>query len=143
MNKMEEKRNEAPVEKISIGAERQRRYRAVRKLRSEPTEERLWEVLLLYSGVCFKTYSGLTFTYEIRKGRNGQYTKELWIDRREKSKSLAWSSALLALRNIKNVGEVVDRPKALGDIRGVTYIYGMFYRFGLIDIPGEVKGKMK
>ena len=143
MNKMEEKRNEAPAEKISIGAERQRRYRAVRKLRSEPTEERLWEVLLLYSGVCFKTYSGLTFTYEIRKGRNGQYTKELWIDRREKSKSLAWSSALLALRNIKNVGEVVDRPKALGDIRGVTYIYGMFYRFGLIDIPGEVKGKMK
>ena len=143
MNKMEEKRNEAPEEKISIGAERQRRYRAVRKLRSEPTEERLWEVLLLYSGVCFKTYSGLTFTYEIRKGRNGQYTKELWIDRREKSKSLAWSSVLLALRNIKNVGEVVDRPKALGDIRGVTYIYGMFYRFGLIDIPGEVKGKMK
>ena len=143
MNKMEEKRNEAPAEKISIGAEWQRRYRAVRKLRSEPTEERLWEVLLLYSGVCFKTYSGLTFTYEIRKGRNGQYTKELWIDRREKSKSLAWSSVLLALRNIKNVGEVVDRPKALGDIRGVTYIYGMFYRFGLIDIPGEVKGKMK
>ena len=143
MNKMEEKRNEAPAEKISIGAERQRRYRAVRKLRSEPTEERLWEVLLLYSGVCFKTYSGLTFTYEIRKGRNGQYTKELWIDRREKSKSLAWSSVLLALRNIKNVGEVVDRPKALGDIRGVTYIYGMFYRFGLIDIPGEVKEKMK
>ena len=135
--------NEASAEKISTGAERQRRYRAVRKLRSEPTEERLWEVLLLYSGVCFKTYSGLPFTYEIRKGRNGQYTKELWIDRREKSKSLAWSSALLALRNIKNVGEVVDRPKALGDIRGVTYIYGMFYRFGLIDIPGEVKGKMK
>ena len=135
--------NEAPAEKISIGAERQRRYRAVRKLRSEPTEERLWDVLLLYSGVCFKTYSGLPFTYEIRKGRNGQYTKELWIDRREKSKSLAWSSVLLALRNIKNVGEVVDRPKALGDIRGVTYIYGMFYRFGLIDIPGEVKEKMK
>ena len=134
--------NEAPAEKISTGAERQRRYRAVRKLRSEPTEERLWEVLLLYSGVCFKTYSGLPFTYEIRKGRNGQYTKELWIDRREKSKSLAWSSVLLALRNIKNVGEVVERPKALGDIRGVTYIYGMFYRFGLIDIPDEVKEKI-
>lgn len=73
---------EAPVEKISVGAERQRRYRAVRKLRTEPTEEHLWEVVLLYSGVRFKTYSGLPFTYEIRKGRNGQYTKELWIDRR-------------------------------------------------------------
>ena len=94
------------------------------------------------AGVKFKTYSGLPFTYEIKKGRNGEYTKELWIDRREKSKSLEWSSVLLALQNIKKVGEVVDRPKALGDIRGVTYIYGMFYRFGLIDVPDEVKEKM-
>ena len=134
----------ADKEKISVGAERQRRYRAVRKLRTEPTEEHLWEVVLLYNtGVRFKTYSGLSFTYEIRKGRNGQYTKELWIDRREKSKSLAWSSVLLALGNIKKVGEVVERPKALGDIRGVTYIYGMFYRFGLIDVPDEAKEKMK
>ena len=59
-----------------------------------------------------------------------------------KSKSLAWSSVLLALHNIKKVGAVVDRPKALGDIRGVTYIYGMFYWFGLIDVPDEVKEKM-
>ena len=133
----------ADKKKISVGAERQRRYRAVRKLRTEPTEEHLWEVVLLYAGVRFKTYSGLPFTYEIRKGRNGQYTKELWIDRRENSKSLAWSSVLLALGNIKKVGEVVERPKALGDIRGVTYIYGMFYRFGLIDVPDEAKEKMK
>ncbi len=55
-------------------------------------------------------------------------------------KSLAWSSIFLALGNIKE--EVVERPKALGDIRGVTYIYGMFYRFGLIDVPDEVKEKM-
>ena len=49
---------------------------------------------------------------------------------------------LLALHNIKKVGAVVDRPKALGDIRGVTYIYGMFYRFGLIDVPDDAKEKM-
>ena len=133
----------ADKEKISVGAERQRRYRAVRKLRTEPTEEHLWEVVPLYAGVRFKTYSGLPFTYEIRKGRNGQYTKELWIDRRENSKSLAWSSVLLALGHIKKVGEVVERPKALGDIRGVTYIYGMFYRFGLINVPDKAKEKMK
>ena len=130
----------ADKEKISVGAERRRRYRAVRKLRSEPTEEHLWETILLYSGVRFKTYSGLPFTYEIRKGRNGEYTRELWIDRREKSKSLAWSSIVLALGHIK--GEVVERPKALGDIQGVTYIYGMFYRFGLIDVPDEAKEKI-
>ena len=122
-------------EKISIGAERQRRYRSMKRWKADPTEENFWGVVVAYAGVKFKTYSGLPFTYEVRKGRNGEYTKELWIDRREKSKSLAWSSVLLALRNIKKVGEVVDRPKALGDIRGVTYIYGMFYRLGLIDVP--------
>ena len=48
---------------------------------------------------------------------------------------------MLAYHNIGKIGEVVDRPKALGDIRGVTYIYGMFYRFGVIDVPDEVKRK--
>ena len=88
-------------------------------------------------------YKGIQLVTISRPTAYGEYTKELWIDRREKSKSLAWSSVLLALQNIKKVGEVVDRPKALGDIRGVTYIYGMFYRFGLIDVPDEVKEKMK
>ena len=131
----------AEKEKISVGAERQRRYRAMKRWRTDPTEENFWGVVVSYSGVKFKTYSGLPFSYEVRKGRNGEYTKELWIDRREKSKSLAWSSIVLALGNIK--GGIVERPKALGDIRGVTYIYGMFYRFGLIDVPDEVKDKMK
>ena len=78
--------------KISVGAER---------WRVDPTEESFCGVVLAYAGVKFKTYSGLPFTYEVRKGRNGEYTKELWIDRRENSKSLAWSSVLLALKNIK------------------------------------------
>ncbi len=127
-------------EKISVGAERQRRYRAIKRWRADPTEENFWGVVLAYAGIKFKTYSGLPFSYEIKKGRNGEYTKELWIDRREKSKCLAWSSIVLALGNIKE--KVVERPKALGGIRGVTYIYGMFYRFGLIDVPDEVKEKM-
>ena len=130
----------AEKEKISVGAERQRRYRAMKRWRADPTEENFWGVVLAYAGVKFKTYTGLPFSYEVRKGRNGEYTKELWIDRRENSKSLAWSSVLLALKNIK--GEVVDRPKVLGDIRGVTYIYGMFYQFGLIDVPDDAKQKM-
>ena len=71
------------------------------------------------------------------KGISSNRTQVVDVDN---SKSLAWSSVLLALKNIKE--EVVERPKALGDIRGVTYIYGMFYRFGLIDVPDEVKEKM-
>lgn len=135
--------NTADKEKISVGAERQRRYRAMKRWRADPTEENFWDVVVAYAGVKFKTYSGLLFSYEVRKGRNGEYTKELWIDRREKSKSLAWSSVLLAYHNIPSIGSVVDRPKALGDIRGVTYIYAMFCRFGLIDAPEKAKEKME
>ena len=28
-----------------------------------------------------------------------------------------------------------DRPKALGDIRGVSYIYPMLWRFGVLEVP--------
>ena len=67
----------ASKEKISVGAERQRRYRAMKRWRADPTEENFWKVVLAYAGVKFKTYSGLPFSYEIKKGRNGEYTKEL------------------------------------------------------------------
>lgn len=122
-------------EKISVGAERQRRYRAVKLLRKNPCEETLWSCIVAFRGYEFKTMSGLPFTYQLKKGRGDKFTKELWIDRRESSKSLAWSSVLLAYKNIGSVGRIVDRPKALGDIRGISYIYGIFNRFGLIEMP--------
>ena len=118
-----------------------KRESAVEALLADLDEEKLWECVVAFQGYEFRTYSGLPFSYTLKKGRNGAYTKELFIDRRENSKSLAWSSVLLALCNIKE--KVVDRPKALGDIRGVTYIYGMFYRFGLIDVPQKAKEKME
>lgn len=132
----------ASAENISAGAERQRHYRAVVALRKNPCEENLWKCVVAFRGYKFKTLSGLPFTYKLKKGRGDEFTKELWIDRREDSKSLAWSSVMLVYHNIGKIGEVVDRPKALGDIRGVSYIYGMFYRFGLIDVPEKVKDKM-
>ena len=146
---------------LSVGAERQRHYRAVTALKKNPSEETLWNCIVAFRGYEFKTMSGLPFTYQLKRGRgNGVtkgngctkgngftkgygFTKELWIDRREGSKSLAWSSVMLEYHNIGTIGEVVDRPKALGDIRGVSYIYGMFYRFGLIDMPEKAKEKMK
>ena len=127
--------NTTPGDKISVGAERQRRYRAVKRLLEEPTEERLWNCVIAFRGYVFHTVKGLPFSYTIKTGRNGNLTKELWIDRREGSKSLAWSSVLLAFRNIETIGMVVERPKALGDIRGVSYIYGIFCRFGLVAAP--------
>ena len=65
----------------------------------------------------------------IRCGCFIDYLKNLIL-----SKSLTWSSVLLAFE--KTEGKpLVKRPKALGDIRGVSYIYGMSYRFGLIEVP--------
>ena len=81
-------------------------------------EQHLWDCIVAFEGYPFQTISGLPFSYQLKTGRNGELTKELWIDRRENSKSLAWSSA---------------RPKALGDIRGISYIYGIFLKFGLIE----------
>lgn len=130
------------AENISAGTERQRRYRAVVALKKNPCEVNLWRCMVAFRGYEFKTLSGLPFTYKLKMGRGDEFTKELWIDRREGSKSLAWSSVLLAYHNIGKIGEVVDRPKAQGDIRGVSYIYGMFYRFGLIEVPEKVKEKM-
>ena len=133
---------EADASNISAGAERQRHYRAVVALKKDPCEVNLWKCVVAFRGYKFKTMSGLPFTYKLKKGREDEFTKELWIDRREDSKSLAWSSMMLAYHNIGKIGEVVDRPKVLGDIRGVSYIYGLFYRFGLIDVPDKVKEKM-
>ena len=133
---------DAEATNISTGAERQRHYRAVVALKKDPCEINLWKCVVAFRGYKFKTLSGLPFTYKLKKGRGDEFTKELWIDRREDSKSLAWSSVILAYHNIGKIGEVVDRPKALGDIRGVSYIYGLFYRFGLIDVPKKVKEKM-
>ena len=133
---------DADAANISNGAERQRHYRAVVELKKNPCEENLWKCVVAFRGYKFKTMSGLSFTYTLKKGRGDEFTKELWIDRREGSKSLAWSSVMLAYHNIGKIGEVVVRPKVLGDIRGVSYIYGMFYRFGLIDVPGKVREQM-
>ena len=119
------------------------------------------------------TASGLPFQYKLKVGRNGRFTKELWVDRREDSKSLAWSSVKLAFHSLydaeaetsqENIEcmesmkhtdytdqtdqaegtrirkyhynkKLVLRPKALGDIRGISYIYALFYRFELIEVP--------
>lgn len=126
---------ETTADNLSAGAERQRRYMAVQRLRENPTEKTLWSCVVAFRNYPFTTLSGLPFTYDLKMGRHGKFTKELWITRRENSKSLTWSSVVLAFRNIEEIGTEVERPKALGDIRGVSYIYALFCRFGLIKSP--------
>lgn len=131
---------------LSTNAERCRTYRerqeTVQKLRQDPSEDNLWHAIVVFQDYAFKTATGLPFRYRLRRGKNGNWTKELWVDRREKSKSLAWSSILLAFRNSR-IQEMTERPKALGDIRGVSYIYPILWKFGLICVPEEAEKQMR
>ena len=131
---------------ISLNAERCRTYKIrqeqVRLLHEIPSEENLWQTVIAFQEYPFKTATGLPFRYKLKVGRNGEYNRELLIDRREKSKSLAWSSVVLAFENSKRVSEEVKKPKALGDIRGVSYIYPILWRFGLIRVPEAIEKKM-
>ena len=131
---------------ISLNAERCRTYKIrqeqVRLLKEIPSEENLWQAIIAFQDYPFKTATGLPFRYKLKVGKNGGYNRELLIDRREKSKSLAWSSVVLAFENSKRISEEVKKPKALGDIRGVSYIYSILWRFGLIRVPEAIEKKM-
>lgn len=123
------------------------REQALRRLHAERTEEALWDCVVAFQDYEFHTYSGLPYSYHMKYGRSGTYTKELWIDRREKSKSLVWSSVRAAYEKVLELQQeserpVVNRPKALGDIRGITYIYGIFYEFELLEMPEKAKEKL-
>ena len=162
-----------------------RQQEAVHRLHECCTEENLWRCIVEFQNTRMWTASGLPFQYKLKVGRNGRFTKELWVDRREDSKSLAWSSVKLAFRFLYDTEDetgqenanqeaadctetinltdytghidqaegartqkyhynkkLVLRPKALGDIRGISYIYALFYRFGLIEVPEKSREKM-
>ncbi|KAI4443330.1 hypothetical protein [Schaedlerella arabinosiphila] len=141
---------------ISQNAERMARYRerkaAVQSLRSiiedggttGEMEQNLWNCVVAFQQYPFHTSSGLTFSYSLKTGRNGAYTKELFIAPQENSKPLAWSSVqLVFFKAIEKRDTVFDRPKAVGNIRGISYIYSLFCRFGVIKVPGEVEERMR
>lgn len=91
-------------------AETEKREEILAALQRNPDPEHLWECIIAFQDYHFETISGLPFTYQLKRGRNGELTKELWIDRRKNSKSLAWSSVLKAFE--KTEGKpVVSGPK--------------------------------
>jgi hypothetical protein len=127
------------LDELSTNAERTKLYRErkdiCRRMQEEETvdEAMLWEAVIAFQNYPFHTISGLPFSYVLKVGRDGSYNRELLVSRRKESKSLAWSSVMLALNNAQMMrGEVVNRSKDLGDIRGISYIYLMFIRFGVV-----------
>lgn len=132
---------------LSVGAERIRRMRkrnkVLEELRVERSEEALWAAVISFQGYKFRTYSGLEFSYSLKKGRGDTYTKDLFIDCMENRESVTWSAVLLAFGRLHEADcAVVNRPIALGDIRGVSYIYSIFNRFGLIGAPEKAEERI-
>ncbi len=133
---------------LSVGAERIRRMRirnkVLEELRTEQSEEALWAAVIEFQGYKFRTYSRLVFSYSLKKGRGDTYTKELFIDRREKSKSLVWSSIKIAFNKaLEKSGTVFTQPKELADVRGVSYTFTLLWRFGIITVPENLGRKLK
>lgn len=118
-------------------------FEKLKILQQNPSEENLWQAVIAFQEYPFKTATGLPFTYRLKIGKNGGWNKELLVDRREKSKSLAWSSVRIAFENSRKITGEVKKPKALGDIRGISYIYPLLWRFGLIEVPEEIEKKMQ
>ena len=136
------------MSEISQNAERVRNYKlrksAVEILTAALTEEHLWNCIIAFQHYPFHTITGLPFSYTLKIGRNGEYTRELFIDRRENSKSLTWSSVRMAFEKAMEIeGVVFTRPKELADVRGVSYSFSLLWRFGMIIVPEDVERKLK
>lgn len=56
------------------------------KFKQCPSDEILWKTVMAFAGTGFKTMKGLDFTYSLKIGRNGTYTDEIFVDRKEKVK---------------------------------------------------------
>ena len=129
------------MSEISQNAERVKNYNlrksAVEILTAAPTEDHLWGCIVAFQHYPFRTITGLPFSYTLKIGRNGKYTRELFIDHRENSKSLAWSSVRMAFEKAAEMeGAVLMRSKEMADVRGVSYSFSLLWRFGLITVAG-------
>lgn len=115
----------------------------------------LWDALLEGQGEFFNTSSGLPFSYVVKRKRNGEYSGELLVSRKESSKTLTRSSVLLAFHKVIDATQICDidgkaelilpeykGPKAIGQIFGISYIYSIFWKFELIRVPAKVQEKL-
>jgi hypothetical protein len=116
------------------------------------SEEALWDVVIAWQNETFFTASGLPFSYTVRCKKNGEYSGELVVSRKGHSKTLTKSSVLLAFTRVLAQTTIRDDmlvppeykgPKAIGQIFGISYIYSLFWRFGLIRVPEKVEKKLQ
>ena len=125
----------------------------------EELEGLLWAGVLAYQeSKHFYTLSGLEFSYTVKHKKNGDYSGELLISRKETSKTLTRSSVMLAFHKVlaemkfKEINGAAyllppeyRGPKSIGQIFGISYIFSMFQEFGLIrtNEKKKIEGKQK
>lgn len=104
-----------------------KRQAALANLTRTASEDALWDVIVLHEGCPFYTFKNLEFTYRVSGG-------EIFIDRKQKSKSITKSTVFMAYRIAKQRMEedgFVKGPKKL-ETFGASYLYPMFIHFGII-----------
>ena len=149
------------MKQVSRHTEDSRKYRLrkreVDKLRKcilekEGEDKQLWDTVVAFEEYHFHTLSGLPFQYKVKRNKAGQPTGEITVSRKENSKSLTRSSALLAFHKVLDdmyaingiaSDEILGNdyilpkykgPKAIGQIFGISYLYSIFGKIGLIDL---------
>ena len=146
-------------ERIKTGTEEVRENG--NKLMAEEVDAALWKCVTAYQNYPFHTSSGLPFFYNVKHRKNGEYSGELVVSRKEESKTLTRSSIILAFHKVLagiKTEEVINAngtvstsiipleykgPKAIGQIFGISYVYSMFWKWGLIQVPMRVEIKLK
>lgn len=121
----------------------------------------LWQTVIAYQNYLFRTSSGLSFSYTVKRKKNGEYSGEIIVSRKEGSKTLTRSSVILAFHKVlekmkcteesvqdKNSEGVLELPeysgpKAIGQIFGISYVYSMFWTWRLIKVPDKVEKKLQ
>ena len=86
----------------------------------------VWNIIMLYEGYPFQTYKGYKFRYRI-KGN------EIFVNRKEASKSITRSSVDIAVKEaheLRAQGVKDYGPKRL-KVFGASYIWGIFHVIGL------------
>lgn len=134
------------------------------RLSVEELDIALWQCVMAFQNYPFHTCSGLPFSYTVKKNKNGKYSGELVISRKEDSKTLTKSSVMLAfhtvLEGMRKMAGVDDAssvdgqspalvlpeykgPKAIGQIFGISYVYSLFWKWRLIRVPDKAEMKLR
>lgn len=117
-------------------------------------DELLWQAIIELQGCTLRTASGLFFDYSVRQKKNGEYSGEVLVSRKEESRSRIKSSILLTFH--RGLGEMQPSedgqdfiplkypgPKSIGQIFGISYIYSIFWKLGIIRVPEKIEKKLE